>query len=67
MRGIGSIRLTLRVWFCTAPPLVVAHALAGTVRFDIEKDMRNVVAVSVRSKPYWRRKIKKNMALAQVE
>lgn len=35
----------VRLRFCTAPPLVVAHALADTVRFDIEKAMRNVAAV----------------------
>ncbi|MFV0490140.1 MAG: aconitase family protein, partial [Vibrio fluvialis] len=39
----GRIHPYARQAFLASPPLVVAYALAGTVRFDIEKDVLGVV------------------------
>ncbi|MFX5464945.1 hypothetical protein ABTD44_21480, partial [Acinetobacter baumannii] len=40
--------------FLASPPLVVAYALAGTVRFDIEDDVLGVVdGQEVRLKDLW--------------
>src|SRR5690606_38814098 len=40
--------------FLASPPLVVAYAIAGTIRFDIEKDVLGVVdGREIRLKDIW--------------
>ncbi len=50
----GRIHPYAKQAFLTSPPLVVAYAIAGTVRFDIEKDVLAVVnGREVRLKDLW--------------
>ena len=50
----GRIHPYAKQAFLASPPLVVAYALAGTVRFDIEKDVLGVVnGQEIRLKDLW--------------
>ena len=51
----GRIHPYAKQAFLASPPLVIAYAIAGTVRFDIEKDVLGVDAegVEVRLKDLW--------------
>ncbi len=51
----GRIHPYAKQAFLASPPLVVAYAIAGTIRFDIEKDVLGVDAngVEVRLKDLW--------------
>ncbi len=50
----GRIHPYAKQAFLASPPLVVAYALAGTVRFDIENDVLGVVdGLEVRLKDLW--------------
>ncbi|WP_369939839.1 Fe/S-dependent 2-methylisocitrate dehydratase AcnD [Xanthomonas medicagonis] len=51
----GRIHPYAKQAFLASPPLVIAYAIAGTVRFDIEKDVLGVDAagVEVRLKDIW--------------
>ncbi|MBS0590788.1 MAG: Fe/S-dependent 2-methylisocitrate dehydratase AcnD, partial [Proteobacteria bacterium] len=51
----GRIHPYAKQAFLASPPLVIAYAIAGTVRFDIEKDVLGVDAqgVAVRLKDIW--------------
>ncbi|CAN7241245.1 Fe/S-dependent 2-methylisocitrate dehydratase AcnD [Pseudorhodoferax sp. LjRoot39] len=50
----GRIHPYARQAFLASPPLVVAYALAGTVRFDIENDVLTVVdGQEIRLKDIW--------------
>ncbi len=50
----GRIHPYAKQAFLASPPLVVAYAIAGTVRFDIEKDVLTVVdGKEVRLKDIW--------------
>ncbi|MFP5412790.1 MAG: Fe/S-dependent 2-methylisocitrate dehydratase AcnD, partial [Gammaproteobacteria bacterium] len=50
----GRIHPYAKQAFLASPPLVVAYAIAGTVRFDIEKDVLGVVdGKEVRLKDLW--------------
>src|SRR5690606_8044471 len=51
----GRIHPYARQAFLASPPLVVAYAIAGTIRFDIEKDVLGVDAAGnpVRLKDIW--------------
>ncbi|MCG2841074.1 Fe/S-dependent 2-methylisocitrate dehydratase AcnD [Sandaracinobacter sp. RS1-74] len=50
----GRIHPYAKQAFLASPPLVVAYALAGTVRFDIEKDVLGVVdGRDIRLKDLW--------------
>ena len=50
----GRIHPYARQAFLASPPLVVAYALAGTVRFDIERDVLAVVdGTEIRLKDLW--------------
>ncbi|MDD1015658.1 Fe/S-dependent 2-methylisocitrate dehydratase AcnD [Pseudomonas rubra] len=50
----GRIHPYAKQAFLASPPLVVAYAIAGTIRFDIEKDVLGVVdGKEVRLKDIW--------------
>jgi aconitate hydratase len=50
----GRIHPYAKQAFLASPPLVVAYAIAGTVRFDIEKDVLGVVdGKEIRLKDIW--------------
>ncbi len=50
----GRIHPYAKQAFLASPPLVVAYAIAGTVRFDIEKDVLTVVdGKEIRLKDIW--------------
>ncbi|NDF50248.1 MAG: Fe/S-dependent 2-methylisocitrate dehydratase AcnD [Betaproteobacteria bacterium] len=50
----GRIHPYAKQAFLASPPLVVAYALAGTIRFDIEKDVFTVVdGKEIRLKDLW--------------
>ncbi|MDB5838312.1 MAG: acnD [Herminiimonas sp.] len=50
----GRIHPYARQAFLASPPLVVAYAIAGTIRFDIEKDVLTVVdGREIRLKDIW--------------
>ena len=50
----GRIHPYAKQAFLASPPLVVAYAIAGTIRFDIEKDVLGVVdGKDVRLKDIW--------------
>ena len=50
----GRIHPYAKQAFLASPPLVVAYAIAGTVRFDIEKDVLTVVdGQEIRLKDLW--------------
>ena len=50
----GRIHPYAKQAFLASPPLVVAYALAGTIRFDIEKDVFTVVdGQEIRLKDLW--------------
>ncbi len=50
----GRIHPYARQAFLASPPLVVAYAIAGTIRFDIEKDVLGVVdGREIRLKNLW--------------
>ena len=51
----GRIHPYAKQAFLASPPLVIAYAIAGTVRFDIEKDVLGIDAdgVEVRLKDIW--------------
>ncbi|PIF74443.1 aconitase /2-methylcitrate dehydratase (trans-methylaconitate-forming) [Variovorax sp. 54] len=50
----GRIHPYAKQAFLASPPLVVAYAIAGTVRFDIEKDVLTVVdGKEIRLKDLW--------------
>ncbi|WNW10701.1 Fe/S-dependent 2-methylisocitrate dehydratase AcnD [Pseudomonas sp. DTU_2021_1001937_2_SI_NGA_ILE_001] len=50
----GRIHPYARQAFLASPPLVVAYAIAGTIRFDIEKDVLGVVdGREIRLKDIW--------------
>ncbi|MGE8410057.1 MAG: Fe/S-dependent 2-methylisocitrate dehydratase AcnD [Pseudomonas sp.] len=50
----GRIHPYAKQAFLASPPLVVAYALAGTIRFDIEKDVLGVVdGKEIRLKDIW--------------
>ena len=50
----GRIHPYAKQAFLASPPLVVAYALAGTIRFDIEKDVLGVVdGREIRLKDIW--------------
>jgi iron-sulfur-dependent 2-methylisocitrate dehydratase len=50
----GRIHPHAKQAFLASPPLVVAYAIAGTVRFDIEKDVLTVVdGKEIRLKDIW--------------
>jgi aconitate hydratase len=50
----GRIHPYARQAFLASPPLVVAYAIAGTIRFDIEKDVLTVVdGQEIRLKDIW--------------
>ncbi|WP_312933952.1 Fe/S-dependent 2-methylisocitrate dehydratase AcnD [Pseudomonas sp.] len=50
----GRIHPYAKQAFLASPPLVVAYALAGTIRFDIEKDVLGVVeGREIRLKDLW--------------
>lgn len=50
----GRIHPYAKQAFLTSPPLVVAYAIAGTMRFDIEKDVLGVVdGKEIRLKEIW--------------
>ncbi|HET8729887.1 MAG TPA: Fe/S-dependent 2-methylisocitrate dehydratase AcnD [Moraxellaceae bacterium] len=50
----GRIHPYAKQAFLASPPLVVAYAIAGTVRFDIEKDVLGVVdGKEIRLKDVW--------------
>ncbi|MFK5731927.1 Fe/S-dependent 2-methylisocitrate dehydratase AcnD [Pseudomonas urmiensis] len=50
----GRIHPYARQAFLASPPLVVAYAIAGTIRFDIEKDVLGVVdGKQIRLKDIW--------------
>ncbi|MQP76474.1 Fe/S-dependent 2-methylisocitrate dehydratase AcnD [Stenotrophomonas sp. MYb238] len=51
----GRIHPYAKQAFLASPPLVIAYAIAGTVRFDIEKDVLGVDAdgIDVRLKDIW--------------
>ena len=50
----GRIHPYAKQAFLASPPLVVAYALAGTIRFDIEKDVFTVVdGEEIRLKDLW--------------
>ena len=50
----GRIHPYAKQAFLASPPLVVAYAIAGTIRFDIEKDVLAVVeGRSIRLKDLW--------------
>ncbi|CAM3147037.1 Fe/S-dependent 2-methylisocitrate dehydratase AcnD [Pseudomonas floridensis] len=50
----GRIHPYARQAFLASPPLVVAYAIAGTIRFDIEKDVLGVVdGKPIRLKDIW--------------
>lgn len=50
----GRIHPYARQAFLASPPLVVAYAIAGTIRFDIEKDVLAVVdGKEIRLKDIW--------------
>ncbi|AMA45311.1 Fe/S-dependent 2-methylisocitrate dehydratase AcnD [Pseudomonas alabamensis] len=50
----GRIHPYARQAFLASPPLVVAYAIAGTIRFDIEKDVLGVVdGQPIRLKDLW--------------
>jgi len=50
----GRIHPYARQAFLASPPLVVAYAIAGTVRFDIERDVLGVVdGKEIRLKDLW--------------
>jgi len=50
----GRIHPLVRQAFLASPPLVVAYAMAGTIRFDIEKDVLGVVdGKEIRLKDIW--------------
>ncbi|MFT3964525.1 MAG: Fe/S-dependent 2-methylisocitrate dehydratase AcnD [Sphingobium sp.] len=50
----GRIHPYAKQAFLASPPLVVAYALAGTVRFDIEKDVLGIVdGKEIRLKDLW--------------
>ncbi|MBV2208497.1 MAG: Fe/S-dependent 2-methylisocitrate dehydratase AcnD [Thermomonas sp.] len=51
----GRIHPYAKQAFLASPPLVIAYAIAGTVRFDIEKDVLGVDAegIEVRLKDIW--------------
>ena len=50
----GRIHPYARQAFLASPPLVVAYAIAGTIRFDIEKDVLGVVdGRDIRLKDIW--------------
>ncbi|WP_341891719.1 Fe/S-dependent 2-methylisocitrate dehydratase AcnD [Variovorax sp. YR752] len=52
----GRIHPYAKQAFLASPPLVVAYAIAGTVRFDIEKDVLTVVdGKEIRLKDLWPR------------
>ncbi|TBU71793.1 Fe/S-dependent 2-methylisocitrate dehydratase AcnD [Pseudomonas daroniae] len=50
----GRIHPYARQAFLASPPLVIAYAIAGTIRFDIEKDVLGVVdGREIRLKDIW--------------
>lgn len=50
----GRIHPYAKQAFLASPPLVVAYAIAGTIRFDIEKDVLGVVdGTEIRLKDIW--------------
>jgi aconitate hydratase len=50
----GRIHRYAKQAFLASPPLVVAYAIAGTVRFDIEKDVLTVIdGKEIRLKDIW--------------
>jgi len=50
----GRIHPYAKQAFLASPPLVVAYAIAGTIRFDIEKDVLDVVdGKEIRLKDIW--------------
>src|SRR5574343_1387341 len=50
----GRIHPYAKQAFLASPPLVVAYAIAGTIRFDIEKDVLTVVdGKEIRLKDIW--------------
>ncbi|MGN8141851.1 Fe/S-dependent 2-methylisocitrate dehydratase AcnD [Pseudomonas sp. 22105] len=50
----GRIHPYAKQAFLASPPLVVAYAIAGTIRFDIEKDVLSVVdGKEIRLKDIW--------------
>ena len=50
----GRIHPYAKQAFLASPPLVVAYALAGTIRFDIEKDVFTVVdGQEIRLRDFW--------------
>jgi aconitase A len=50
----GRIHPYAKQAFLASPPLVVAYAIAGTIRFDIEKDVLGVVdGKEIRLKDIW--------------
>ncbi|WP_166222294.1 Fe/S-dependent 2-methylisocitrate dehydratase AcnD [Pseudomonas atagonensis] len=50
----GRIHPYAKQAFLASPPLVVAYAIAGTIRFDIEKDLLGVVdGKEIRLKDIW--------------
>ncbi|MBL3278681.1 hypothetical protein ELP91_28950, partial [Klebsiella pneumoniae] len=50
----GRIHPYAKQAFLASPPLVVAYAIAGTVRFDIENDVLTVVdGKEIRLKDIW--------------
>ena len=50
----GRIHPRAKQAFLASPPLVVAYAIAGTIRFDIERDVLGVVeGREIRLKDFW--------------
>ncbi|MGC7995702.1 aconitase family protein, partial [Salmonella enterica] len=51
----GRIHPYAKQAFLASPPLVVAYAIAGTIRFDIEQDVLGVTAEGkeIRLKDIW--------------
>ncbi|GGK06096.1 Fe/S-dependent 2-methylisocitrate dehydratase AcnD [Pseudomonas matsuisoli] len=50
----GRIHPYAKQAFLASPPLVIAYAIAGTIRFDIEKDVLGVVdGAEIRLKDLW--------------